>query len=162
MSQPPIVPWWPRPETASLSGLGQTRLERIPTRGLASTGALALATLAWITLAGSMVMAALGTYVVVAAIAGAILATITIMLLRAWITGTFVNDAGFLVRRTWSTKTGLWSEVTAIDIGKSRVSITCSHVRIGTHVRRWSLDLLGSEEAYEAAADRLMRWYQQQ
>lgn len=156
MSLPPLVPWWPRPDAASPS-----RLERIPARGLASTCLLVVATLAWIALAGSMVIAALGTSLLVAVIAGAVLATATVVLLRAWTTGTFVNDAGFLVRRTWSTRTGHWPEVTAVDVGPSRVIIDCSGHLIGTHVRRWSLDLLGSREGYESDAERLMRWYLQ-
>lgn len=157
MSLPPIFPWWPRGPLDA-----PARPERIPARGPLSTGLLILATLAWVALAGSMVMAALGAFLGVAAIAGAILASATLVLLRAWSQGTYVSDSGFCVRRAWSTRSGRWSEVTSVDVGPSLVVIECSDTSIGTHVRRWSLDVLGSQEGYEEAADRLMRWYLQE
>lgn len=157
MSLPPIFPWWPRRPIDAPTGP-----ERIPARGPVPTGLLILATLAWVALAGSMVMAALGASLAVASIAGAILATSTLVLLRAWSRGTYVSDSGFCVRRAWSTRAGRWPEVTAVDVGPSQVVIECPAGRIGTHVRRWSMDILGSREGYEAAADRLMRWYLQQ
>jgi hypothetical protein len=151
---PPLIPWWPRPMQAS-----PTRLERIPDRGAAATGILVLATLAWVALAGSMVLAALGSTLAMAIIAGAVLASATAILLRAWSVGTYANDAGFAVRRALRTRAGRWSQVDGIEVGPRRTVIVQRDATIPTHIRRWSLDLLGRQEAYEAAADRLMRWY---
>lgn len=155
--QSPLIPWWPRPSQPT-----QGRLVRIPPRGPARVALLIGLTLGWVALAGSMVLAALGTEVAVALIAGAVLATVTVWVLRSWSVGTYVNDDGFVVRRTFTTRSGRWTEVTGIAIGPRRVRIAMAEHSISTHLARWSLDNLGSSQSYEMASDQFMRWYLEQ
>jgi hypothetical protein len=123
---------------------------------------LAILTLGWIALAGSMALAALGAGWLTATITGAVLATAAVLLLRVWGAGTYVNDAGFVVRRVASGRAGRWREVTEITVGRTRVIIHTVDRSIPTNVARWSLDILGRQQAYEAEADRLIRWFDQQ
>jgi len=156
--QAPLIPWWPRPAADAQPGTGMVR---IPQRGLFRVVLLGMLTLAWMALAGSMVLAALGSGLLLAVIAGAVLATLTVLLLRAWAAGTYANDLGYAVRGVLASRSGRWTEVTGIDIGPGRVRIQTADALVNTSLRRWSLDTLGSRDGYEAAADGLVRWYQQ-
>ncbi|MFM8894908.1 MAG: hypothetical protein ACKOE2_05905, partial [Actinomycetales bacterium] len=80
----------------------------------------------------------------------------------AWGAGTYVTDAGFVVRRGASARAGRWRAVTEITVGRTRVIIHTVDRSIPTNVARWSLDILGRQQAYEAEADRLIRWFDQQ
>lgn len=151
----PLIPWWPASPLA-----GPTR---IPARGPARLALLVLLTLGWVSLAGSMMLAGIGQPIGLLLLAAGVLATSLIAVLRAWALGTYVDDRGFAVREFWRNRHGAWSTVAAVEVGEGQVRLLTRDeagtvTSITTHVRRWSVDLLGSRDGYQAAADRLCRW----
>lgn len=157
----PLVPWWPARHSADQS------LTRIPPRGPARLALLLLGTLGWVSLAGSMMLAGIGQPPALLALIGAVLATTLMGVMRAWTLGTYVDDEGFVIRRFMTTRRGRWSAVEAVDVGRARVVLQSQDAAGGvtsirTHVCRWSIDLVGSRDGYQTAADQLCRWQARQ
>lgn len=155
----PLIPWWPS------HAAGSQALVRIPARGPIGVAVLLLATLGWLSLAGPMMLAGANQPLALVAPFAAVLATSLIAVLRSWTLGTYVNDVGIVVRRFWRTRRYTWAAIDGVDITGTRVDLRCrtdgnNESRIRTHVRRWSLDLVGSRSAFLASAEQLCRWLQ--
>lgn len=134
---------------------------RVPSRGWARLAFLLVTSVGLVTLAGSALLAGLGAGLVIAFLNSSAIASATLALLRGWTVGTYVNDAGFVIRRFWSTRSGPWTAVSDLAFDHDRVLLVLAGERIPTTVCRWSADILGSESRYHQAADVLDRWLRQ-
>lgn len=159
----PLISWWPRPaEPVPADELAsQDRLIRIPGRGPARLAVLVFLTLTWAATGSAMLLASVTSQLPTVIATAAVLATASVVVMRAWVLGTYVNDHGYVVRRCWRTCRGSWSEVVQIDASNDRVILVGSSGRVPTHLHRWSVDILGSTERLQAATDQLRRWHEQ-
>ncbi len=139
----------------------QVRLIRVPNRSWVRLAFLLVASVGLVTLAGSALLAGLGAGLVIAFLNSAAIASATLALLRGWTVGTYVNDAGFVIRRFWSTRSGPWSAVSDLVFERDRLLLVLAGERIPTTVSRWSADILGNEGRYHQAADVIDRWLRQ-
>lgn len=162
--QPLFGALWPRPDrdAGTDDEYRQVRLIRVPGRGWARLLGLALASAGLVTVAGSALLATLGAGPLITVLNSAAIASATLALLRGWTVGTYVNDAGFVVRQFWSTRSGRWEEVSDLVVEPDRVLLILAGKQIPTTVRRWSADTLGNQGRYRDAADVLNRWRHQQ
>jgi hypothetical protein len=156
----------------------QVRPVRVTGRGLVRVAALVLLSALTVTLVGSALMAALVTgELIPTLIAAAVCATLTFLVLRGWIVGTYVSDDAVRVETTWRRRELPWNEVTAVvdDPGRTpflglplrvrgRRSVlhTKAGERISTHVYTSSPDLWPRAEAFDMARLRLAHWAQRQ
>ena len=154
---------WPKPDPSAPvdAAYEQTRLVRVPRMGVVHGFLLALLTVAVAVLFGAQLLAAVGGPLWVMLATSALVAVIGLLLARAWVVGTYVNDAGFVVRRMLSATRGQWSEVRAVDDDGARVRLVLADgTWVRTHVARRGLDILGSAEAYDAARLALVHFHQ--
>lgn len=179
MSEPrkPIFGFlWPKPDPdAPVDGAyRQVRKVRIPGRGMLRVVVLLVATVLVVSLIGSAFMAGLAAPSLLAvAIGAAVAATALFLVLRGWVVGTFVTDAGISVDTTWRRTTLPWSQVAAIEVVRTRTPLlglpvpmrgercilrTRGGQSIPTHVYLASPDILFSEEAFDIARLRLVHW----
>lgn len=191
VSEPPRRPvfWflWPRPDPhAPVDGdVRQTRWLRVTRPGPWRLVLLVPLTLAVAGALGSLALAALAeiaagrqavTRIVVALLVLLLCVVVLALLMRAWVVGTYVNDHGAKVSRTLSTVTVPWTRVVAIHRGRGRarwlgLPVRVDAVRVDlvlddgdvvpTHVTSVSPDLLGRPEAFDMAALRLQRWWEE-
>jgi hypothetical protein len=167
---------WPRPDPDAPvdSAYRQVRRIRVTPRGPVRLATLLISSAAVAMAGASIMMAALTTAVSVATvIGGAVVATAIALILRGWVVGTFVNDAGVTIETTWRRTSIPWASVRAVTteagrapflglplpVASSRTVVTTSDgVRLPTHVYASSPDLWLRAEAFDMARLRLERW----
>jgi len=169
---------WPAPDPdAPLDAdYRQVRKVRITPRGPLRIIGLVVATAVMVTTTASFMLAAVSAGLSPTTLIGAALtATLLVAILRGWVVGTYVTDAGISIDRTWSRDVVLWSEVAGIECSSGptpflglplRMTGMRSYVRlaggsrIATHVYTASPDLWLRPEAFDMARIRLERWQQ--
>ena len=152
---------WPKPDPNAPvdDAVVQTRLLRVPHMGVVHGFLLALLTVLVAVLFGGQLLAAVGGPVWVMLATSLLVAVIGLLLARAWVVGTYVNDAGFVVRRMLSSTRGSWSEVASVDDDGTQVRIAFTDgTSVRTHVARRGIDILGSAEVYDAARLQLVHF----
>ena len=91
-----------------------------------------------------------------------LIASFLVLLLRCWSVGTYVNDAGIAVQRLLGTDSVRWAQVREVMDESGLVIVTLRDGRrLGTHISRRSLDLIGRPEAYDMAKLAVQRWGEQ-
>lgn len=160
MKQRPIFGFlWPDRNEPLDHQAQQRRMVRIPGRGPIRLLTLIAATLGVVALSGSVLIAAAGVGWVAVMFGGFVVASLTVVVLRAWVVGTYVNDDGFAVQRLFRADVGPWRDVWGIDERDGRIVLQLvTGARVPTHIARRSLDLLARPTAYDIAALRLQRW----
>jgi hypothetical protein len=179
MSEPrkPIFGFlWAKPDPdAPVDGAyRQVRRVRVTPRGPIRIAALVVSTLVMISATGSLVMAAFGTgFSPLMLVGSAAAATILALVLRGWVVGTYVTDAGVTVETTWREVSLPWDQVRSISVRTTpspflglpvRTSVERSVVEttdgrtVGTHLYATSPDLWLRAEAFDMARLRLERW----
>lgn len=151
---------WPDRAPTALDGdYVQQRMIRVPSRSALALVVLAVASLLLVTLAGSAIIAAAGTNWLLVIPVALILATLTVLMLRAWTVGTYVNDAGIAVQRLLRTVSARWDDVAAVYEEGGRVIVRTRAGRaFDTTIARRSLDILGRHEAFDMAKLQLQHW----
>lgn len=151
---------WPDRGPAAVDGdYVQERMIRVPARGAATFTVLALASLLLVSVAASAIIAAASTSWLLVIPVSVILATLTVLMLRAWTVGTYVNDAGIAVQRLLRTVSARWDDVAAVYEEDARVIVRTRAGRaFETTIAKRSLDILGRNEAYDIARLQLQRW----
>ena len=160
MKQRPIFGFlWPDRNEPLDDDAKQRRMVRIPGRGPLRLLTLIAATIGVVALSGSVLLAAAGVGWVVVILGGFVVASLTVIVLRAWVIGTYVNDDGFAVQRLFRADVGPWRDVWRIDDHDGRIVLQLvTGARVQTHIARRNLDLLARPTAYDIAALRLQRW----
>lgn len=164
----------PDPDAPVDAAYVQERLIRVISRGPIRILFLALASLAAVMLAATAVMTALSAPLSVASLLGAaIAATAVALLLRGWVVGTYVTDAGVTVDSMWRRTFTPWSEVASIEAIPARVPFlglpmritgerVFIHVKngpaIATHISSRSPDTCCRSDAFDIARIRLENW----
>ena len=150
---------WPPAQAPLDHDYRQTRLIRIPPRGPWRLILLVGAALVCIILGGVSIMAAIGAGIFPVVLAGAVLASAVVILLRGWSIGAYVNDDGFAIRRLLRSESGRWSSVDRIDRDLNRVTLRMKDgTAIKTGIAEHSLDTWLRPEAYDAAAIQIENW----
>ncbi len=150
------------------------RLQRVGRRGILRLAVLVPLTLTLISLlAISLVYATSGISLIEAMLIGFILACITVLVLRGWMLGTFVNGNGFKIATLMNTTSGYWKngfgvearvttwKLLGIPIGiRSRrvVLIPPSGPDLNTHVYLGSVDAVFTHERLDVLFQLLRRW----
>lgn len=125
-------------------------------------------------LAISIVYATSGIPLSEALLVGFGLATITVLVLRGWMLGTFVNANGFKIVTLLNTKSGLWKYEYGVEIKKTtwrllglpigirsqRVVFTVpmNTVPMNTHIYLGSVDGIFTHERFDILFLLLRRW----
>lgn len=170
---------WPRPDPQAPvdEAYMQQRLVRVTPRGPWRLGALLIGSVLLVGLTGSAVVAALAAPLHLGSFVGAaVAATALVLVLRGWVVGTYVSDAGVTIETTWRRIRIPWSEVVSaapetapcpilglpFPVRGMRSLVRTSDGRmIATHVYRTSPDLYGRPEAFDIATERLENWARQ-
>jgi hypothetical protein len=137
----------------------QRRMVRIPGRGPLRLLTLMTATVGVVALSGSVLLAASGVGWIAVVFGAFVVASLTVVVLRAWVVGTYVNDDGFAVQRLFRADVGPWRDVWSVEDDDGRIVLRLvTGVRVPTHIARRGLDLLARPTAYDMAALRFQRW----
>lgn len=181
MTQPRRPVFWflwpqPDPNLPCDEFARQDRLVRISPRGPIRIILLVAGSLITVVLCATAVLAALGGALTAGTLIGsAIAASAVALLLRAWVVGTYVNDAGILIETTFTRRSIPWTGITALEctdtvvpllgtplrVRGSRVVLDLADgARVPTHVSTASADLWGRPEAFDVARIRLANWQQ--
>lgn len=150
---------WPERNEPLDGDARQTRMLRVPGRGPLRIVALVAATLFAVPFAGSVVLGALtvGWFMVV--LSAVVLATIIVLILRAWVIGTYVNDDGFAVQRMFGADVGRWAEVWQCEVERGTLLVhLLDGTPVATLISRRNLDFIGRPTAFDAAVLRFERW----
>jgi len=153
--------WPPDPEDKDSSAT-QRRLIRIPARGPIRLALLLLASVLLVMVSGSLILAGVSNWIVLLP-ASFVIATFTLLLLRAWTIGTYVNDDGIVIQRLLRADVAPWRDVHALttdSAGQVWVMLYTGQ-RYPTDIAPRSLDLFGRGEAYDMAHSRINRWFNQ-
>ncbi len=98
------------------------RLTRVPTRGPLHLALLLTATGLLLTLLPAAILAALSLDDLTFTAGTALLGTaMVLLLLRAWVRGTYVNDHGYIVRRIFSDQRGRWIDIATVHQERGRI-----------------------------------------
>jgi hypothetical protein len=163
MNRPIFGFLWPGDPPEKDHAAQQRRLIRIPARGPLRMTVLVVATLLLVLLTGTLVLAGFAHLFLLIAI-GMVIATFTVLLLRAWSVGTYVNDDGIVLQRILGADVAPWRDVHDITVdpdGGVRI-ILYTGQQYRTHISPRSLDLIGRREAYDIAVTQVMRWFTQE
>lgn len=150
------------------------RLQRLGRRGFLRLAVLVPLTLLLVSLLSiSIVYATTGISLSEAIIIGFFLASATVLVLRGWMLGTFVNGNGFKIVTLLNTISGLWTQhyqvqtqstswkIAGVPIGiksKRVVLISTSGRQIHTHVYLGSVDGIFTHERFDVLFRLLQRW----
>lgn len=150
------------------------RLQRVGRRGLLRLAVLVPSTLLLVSLlAISIVYATTGIPLSEALIVGFFLASTTILILRGWMLGTFVNENGFKTVTLLNTISGLWKhhfqvetkstpwKLAGVPIGiKSQrvVLMSSDGSQIHTHIYIGSVDGIFTADRFDVLFLLLQRW----
>ncbi|MDA3021797.1 MAG: hypothetical protein O2943_03885 [Actinomycetota bacterium] len=150
---------WPQEKTAVDGDFRQIRMLRIPARGPWRLILLVAATLLLVMLGGVAIMGSAGAGLFPVLLTGAVLASALLVLLRGWSIGTYVNDAGFAIRRMFTSTIGSWSSVVNTDRTDGQVVLhLVDGSTVSTHIARNSLDTWLRPSAYDAATISIENW----
>lgn len=150
---------WPPTNTAVDSAFSQVRMIRIPARGPWRLILLVGATLLIVMLSGIAIMGSAGAELFMVLITGAAIASALLVLLRGWSTGTYVNDAGFAIRRMFFSHLGTWSSLVSTDRTGDRMVLYLSDgSTVKTTIAKNSLDTWLRPTAFDAAAIAFENW----
>ncbi|GDX31296.1 hypothetical protein LBMAG15_02300 [Actinomycetes bacterium] len=132
---------------------------RLPARGPWRLALLVGATLLIIMLGGVALMGSAGAGPIPVLITGAVLASALLILLRGWSTGTYVNDAGFAIRRMFISHIEPWANLVGFDRTGERIVLHLTDgSTIKTGIAKNSLDTWLRPSAYDAAAIAFENW----
>jgi hypothetical protein len=150
------------------------RLQRVGRRGFLRLAVLVPLTLLLVSLLSiSIVYATTGISLSEAIIIGFFLASATVLVLRGWMLGTFVNGNGFKIVTLLNTNSGLWKQhyqvetestvwkIAGVPIGitSQRVVLTSNDGRqINTHIYIGSVDGIFTHERFDVLFRLLQRW----
>jgi hypothetical protein len=150
------------------------RLQRVGRRGFLRLAVLVPLTLLLVSLLSiSIVYATTGISLNEAMIIGFFLASATVLILRGWMLGTFVNGNGFKVVTLLNTISGLWkhhyqveTRSTAWKIAGLPIGITSRRVvlmsidgrQVHTHIYIGSVDAIFTGERFDVLFRLLQRW----
>lgn len=150
------------------------RLQRVGRRGFLRLAVLVPLTLLLVSLLSiSIVYATTGISLSEAMIIGFFLASATVLVLRGWMLGTFVNGNGFKIVTLLNTISGLWEHRYHVETQSSSwklagvpIGITSQRVvlishdgqSIHTHVYRGSVDGIFTRERFDVLFRLLQRW----
>jgi len=167
---------WPKPDpNAPVDGAyRQVRRVRITPRGPIRIAALILGAILLTILTGTSIVASASAGLSpITLLVSAVCASLLVLVLRGWVVGTYVTDAGISVETTWRHSVVPWSEVASISTATQRcpflglpLPLTADRSvievsdgrRIATHVYATSPDLWLRPEAYDIAVDRMATW----
>lgn len=137
----------------------QTRMLRIPGRGpLRITWLLAI-TLFAVPFAGSVVLGAMSVGWFMVILSSVVLATLIVLILRAWVVGTYVNDDGFAIQRMFRADVGRWADVWQCEVNDGTLVLRLVNGQaLPTLIRTSDLDFLGRPTAFDMAVLRFERW----
>lgn len=150
------------------------RLQRVGRRGILRLAVLVPLTLTVVSLlAISVVYATSGIPLSEAILIGFVLASVTVLVLRGWMLGTFVNANGFKVVRLLQTQSGHWKDDYSVQTLRTTwrplgipIGITSQRVvlippngaQIDTHVYIGSVDAVFTRERFDILFQLLRRW----
>lgn len=167
---------WPRPDPRAPvdSDYVQRRPVRLTGRGPWRLALLIVGTVSLAATTGSAILAALVAPMTPGAFLGAALsATGLVLILRGWVVGTYVNDAGVRIDTLWRRRSVDWSAISSGPCEETQVPLLGLPVRVAgrrivlhltdgttapTHVYTTSPDLLLRPEAFDMACDRWDNW----
>jgi len=167
---------WAKPDpNAPVDGAyRQVRPVRITGRGLVRVVVLVVTSALTVMLIGSALMAALiSRELLPTIVAAAVGATLTFLILRGWVVGTYVSDEAVRIETTFRRREFAWPEVAGIEVldcsvpflglplnveGRRSIIRTTGGESIPTHVYTTSPDLWLRVEAFDMARLRLERW----
>jgi hypothetical protein len=167
---------WPKPDPNAPvdDAYRQVRKVRITPRGPIRIAALIVATAVMVSTTGSFMLAAVTAGLSPTTLIGAALtATILVAILRGWVVGTYVTDAGLSIDLTWRRIIVPWEEIAAIECHEQSAPFLGLPVRVAamrssavlidgrvlpTHVYATSPDVWLRPEAFDMARIRLERW----
>ena len=160
MNRPIFGFMWPKDPERKDGQAQQRRLIRIPARGPLRVAGLIAATLALVMATGTLIGAGVQHWVFLI-MASAVIATFTVLVLRAWSVGTYVNDDGVVIQRMMRAEVAPWRDVQRVGVdpsGRVRV-LLWSGQSYGTHIAPHNVDLIARDEAYRIAIARIERWF---
>lgn len=156
----------------------QTRWARVPSRGPWRLALLIPVTLAWLSIAIPALMAvaavrSIAELAVVLLLLCVLGVPVSAILVRAWVSGTYVCDSGVKVATILRTTAVPWESVTAVRVVRGpmpwcgtplrvpgeRVVLDTRDGAIPTTVTSASADLWLRPQAWHAARDRLAVWW---
>lgn len=170
---------WPKPDPNAPvdDAYRQVRRVRITPRGPIRIAALVLGAILLTILTGTSIVASASAGLSpLTLLVSAVCASLLVLVLRGWVVGTYVTDAGISVETTWRNIVVPWSDVVSISTVTQRCPLlglplpipaprsivaTTDGRSIGTHVYATSPDLWLRPEAYDIAVDRLATWLDQ-
>lgn len=127
--------------------VAQIKFVRVNPRGIMRLGFLISVTLTvTAVLAITVVYAATQTRVTESVVYGAVMATVSVVVLRWWTLGTYINDSGIKVIRTLSTRTARWKDINSIETRRSRWSCVGVPIPIRSHTIVVTTDSVGKLE----------------
>lgn len=150
------------------------RLQRVGRRGLMRLAVLVPLTLSLVSLlAITIVYATTGISLTEAMVIGFLLASATVLVLRGWMQGTYVNGNGFKIITLLKTISGSWNDqyqvktesttwkLAGIPIGirsKRVVLVSQRGHGIQTHIYIGSIDTIFTRERFDVLFQLLRRW----
>jgi len=150
---------WPVPPKSSEPAIThQTRFVRIGSRGTLRLLLLIALAVGIAISAGGVILAgfSLGvsgwTFV-----SSVFLATACVLLARASVSGTYVNDDGIAIRNLWSSRFFPWAHAYVFPKGSS-ILVRYSGRTYDTHIRRWSYDWPTGGERFDMAFQAIRSW----
>ncbi len=167
---------WPRPDPSAPvdDDYVQVRPLRIPRRGPFRWALLLIGTVALGATTGSAVLAALAAPLTPGAFLGAaISASALVLILRGWVVGTHVNDAGVTVDTLWRRRFVPWPAIAStacvertgpwlglpLPVPARRVILTLDDGEtLPTHIYSTSPDLFLRPEAFDMACQQWENW----
>lgn len=170
---------WPKPDPDAPvdADFRQVRRVRVTPRGPVRVLSLVVGTVLLVALTGSLMLTTVQAGVNPLTLLGsAVSATALVLVLRGWVVGTYVNDAGVTVERTWRMIATPWSDVAAVVTQPERAPFLGGPIRttaercilrrrdgtqVATHVYETSPDLWLRPEAFDMARLRLENWLDQ-
>ena len=153
----------------------QSRFLRVGRRGIIRLGILVTSTLVLLSVATISTGYLLTSNAIIESfLIGAMVATSSVLVLRGWILGTYVNDTGIKIVRTLSTRVVPWTDVE--DVHKTLAAWRLLSIPIGlrshhvvlrtkqnelipTHVYKGSIDGLFTDDSVDILQSLITRWW---
>jgi hypothetical protein len=164
----------PDPDAPVDAAYHQVRPVRVTGRGLVRVVMLVVTSATTVMFVGSALMAAVVTgQLLPTVVAAAVGASLTFLILRGWVVGTYVSDDAVRVETTFRRRELAWQDVSGIEVVSEPVPLLGLPTRImgrrstirladgrsvPTHVYTASPDLWLRDEAFDIARLRLERW----
>lgn len=154
------------PKRTGPTPVNPQRWERVPARGIVRWLLMLVVTGGLVSVLGTLMLGLLLSRSVGSLMAGVgllvLLAPAIALVVRGWVMGTYVNEFGVKTSGLLQTVFVPWSDVAAIDVRRSGVALALvGGGEVMTSVRRHSIDVLGRDEAWQIAVDRLALWHRE-